>query len=94
MPHPARPLNPNPLAPYEKVGKIKIDLDVVLWILFAGITIVLCVELLVFTVAVFGNKEHATLDAIIAWTGLCWFTTIVLGCIYLFGAGKSTFPGS
>ncbi len=83
-----RPPNLNPLAPRTKVHKLTIDPDIATWLLFAGITIALCIEL-----AVFASKEHAALDVIVAWTGLAWFTTIAIACIRIFSASKTAYPG-
>lgn len=90
---PHRPASSRPLKPYEKVGILKIDMNLVNWLSFYGTTILLCIELAVFMIIVFLGKGHTTLDAIIAWTGMAWYTTIAVWIMRMAGAAKTNYPG-
>jgi hypothetical protein len=84
--------NPNPLAPYEKVGKPEVDIFIVTLFAIAFFSVALAVELVVFTIDVLMQTQHVTLDKIIAWTSIVWAVIFVAIYIQLFDGGSAGCP--
>lgn len=56
-------------------------------------SVVLVIELIVFTAHVWIQAEHATLDKIIAWSVVAWIVLLITIFVQLFDDSDTFYPG-